>query len=1145
MIRTAVFLALLFIFAPNPATAASSTGGQPGGMPDSDESAIRGLVERYLSTWTAKDIDGLSSCWTNNTPDNGVLLEAVTQTRARDFEFNDLAVTRVAAGADEATARVTVQVRMTNRATHEVEGVKWVKTFSFRRENGGWKIVREVSAVSDLLARLRMQSLPPERSRLLDDEPDLIGEELCRALSREADWILGKGKTAEGLGVLELAVEVARRAGGKPREADALVNLALRNRVAGNPEAALASYHKALMIYAAIPDESKMAAVETGLGGVYYQTHEFTTAAEHYRNAVKLYQANGDPDSEASAWHSLGNVAYMEGDWLLALEHYTKSVEIQERLAAVAGDRESAMRKQAVASAYHALGMVQQELGDYTAAETAYQTSLLRSTASGDRPSMARTHESLGTLYRLQHDFAGAVREYQVAVRLNEPDPGRTKDLARDARLFAGIGNAYAAEQRLPAALESLQRSLALYEQLKDEQGAATTLGALGAVYLAQRSYDPAIEHDRQALQRYDALHDQGAMALMRVRIGLVRSAQGQHEEALAEYVRALSWFETSKDQATRSAVLVLAAAEHAALGHIEEALDFVSKSVAAADASGSFDVISQGHLVAAEVYRRAGDMDQALREGREAITARERFRAAQPAGTDEAFFPDATPPYLAMVDVLAQRGRQVEAFDTAEQCRVVRFQERLGDGSIVTKGLTSEEQTSERRLRNQEQSLRRQVQLAGVQARPDLDPEQRASLDRALAAAVSARRRFEDVLYSSHPGLRQLRGRSEPGTHADAAALLDSRTALLAYTVTESRTYLFVLARDAVTPPDKVTTRRRLPQESGVIVRAYSIDITQTELQHRVLGLREILAQQTTVDAAARDLYDLLVKPAEVHLVGKRRLLVVPDGVLWAVPFQSLQSRDGHYVIEDYAVGYGQSLTALLAANGAQKSPVPATGSRLVAVGVDETDTNATEHLRSLRPDLRIEPLRYAEAESRGVVATLPPRLGLALTGREVRQGWPPEEARGARKLHVAVPCVLNDSSPLHSVIGMWSVPQSGERLIDTLDIIGLEQSARLVVLSRVYGEPGLTDPGAGAITMAWAWYVAGAPTTVYTQWLVDAPSTSALMSRFHSALSTPGTGGALRPSEALRSAILKLLRGPTAHPYFWAGITVLGDAQ
>jgi CHAT domain-containing protein len=116
---------------------------------------------------------------------------------------------------------------------------------------------------------------------------------------------------------------------------------------------------------------------------------------------------------------------------------------------------------------------------------------------------------------------------------------------------------------------------------------------------------------------------------------------------------------------------------------------------------------------------------------------------------------------------------------------------------------------------------------------------------------------------------------------------------------------------------------------------------------------------------------------------------------------------------------------------------------------------------------------------------------------------------------------------------------------LIDTLDIIGLEQSARLVVLSRVYGEPGLTDPGAGATTMAWAWFVAGAPTTVYTQWLVDAPSTSALMSRFHLALSTSGTGGALRPSEALRSATLKLLRGPTAHPYFWAGITVLGDAQ
>ena len=79
----------------------------------------------------------------------------------------------------------------------------------------------------------------------------------------------------------------------------------------------------------------------------------------------------------------------------------------------------------------------------------------------------------------------------------------------------------------------------------------------------------------------------------------------------------------------------------------------------------------------------------------------------------------------------------------------------------------------------------------------------------------------------------------------------------------------------------------------------------------------------------------------------------------------------------------------------------------------------------------------------------------------------------------------------------------------------------------------------------MAWAWFVAGTPTIVYTQWLVDAPATTTLMVGLRRALTTPRAAGALRASEALRVATLELLRGPTTHPFYWAGFAVMGDAR
>jgi CHAT domain-containing protein len=92
--------------------------------------------------------------------------------------------------------------------------------------------------------------------------------------------------------------------------------------------------------------------------------------------------------------------------------------------------------------------------------------------------------------------------------------------------------------------------------------------------------------------------------------------------------------------------------------------------------------------------------------------------------------------------------------------------------------------------------------------------------------------------------------------------------------------------------------------------------------------------------------------------------------------------------------------------------------------------------------------------------------------------------------------------------------------------------------VLSACETGRGRVGRGEGLIGLSWAFFVAGCPTTVVSQWSVDSESTSRLMLGFHRALAR----GRSR-AEASRDAALALKRDRRwAHPFHWAPFIVVG---
>src|SRR5215470_3041873 len=151
-------LALSLIIVSPAAPQSKSSSSIPASHQSSAESAARAVVEKYFALYAAKDLDGLMSLWSEQSPD----LESRKQEMQKLFagyekiEVKSLAVHRVTIAGEKARLRVDVEINALEAKTG-----KPAAGFGLRKqvmecvkENGVWRVRREGSAFENLAATL-------------------------------------------------------------------------------------------------------------------------------------------------------------------------------------------------------------------------------------------------------------------------------------------------------------------------------------------------------------------------------------------------------------------------------------------------------------------------------------------------------------------------------------------------------------------------------------------------------------------------------------------------------------------------------------------------------------------------------------------------------------------------------------------------------------------------------------------------------------------------------------------------------------------------------------------------------------------------------------------------------------------------------
>jgi CHAT domain-containing protein/tetratricopeptide (TPR) repeat protein len=363
-----------------------------------------------------------------------------------------------------------------------------------------------------------------------------------------------------------------------------------------------------------------------------------------------------------------------------------------------------------------------------------------------------------------------------------------------------------------------------------------------------------------------------------------------------------------------------------------------------------------------------------------------------------------------------------------------------------------------------------------------------RGEIHRAAAVADSSRARVMSEKVAQAPGA----GRIE----------IRRRTAgpiLLSYWLAPFRSHLWLIGPKGV-------SHFVLPGEAeiAVLARRYTAAI---ERGHDPLGKD---------NPAGRALFETLLGPARALIPRGASVIVVPDGCLHGLNFETLIAGDPapHYWIEDVTVSVAPALGVLQSPPSRRVAPA-----RLLFLGDPALADPAFPTLTHLKEEAQIIRRNFP-----GPSATL-------LT----REAAHPAAYQAANPgeyslIHFATHAVANAESPLNSAV-ILSDAGEGYKLY-AKDVIVQRLQAHLVTISACRSAGAKSYAGEGLIGFTWAFLQAGARNVVAGLWNADDAATADIMAAFYEKL----VSGA-RPAEALRFAKLKLVkqRGPHRMPYYW----------
>lgn len=342
-----------------------------------------------------------------------------------------------------------------------------------------------------------------------------------------------------------LKAQAAARAAGDVRgEAEALNYIAYAHRSQSLLDLAREEAQQSVALYAEAGDRWGQAQGYNTLGLIEADDGRFADALQNHLKALEIREQDGDKEGLSYTFNNLGNVYRNMGDHQRALEYHQRGLALKIELG----------NKSSEAFSHHNMGLVHFAMKDYDGALAAYRRGMAIREQLNDPRGIAVSLNAIGQVQALTNP-AEALETYARALALRRQTGDERGEMATElnrADLYRRMG-------RLPDAVRTLTRVMALGARLEAPLMSSNALKALAEIEAARGNYDAAY----QAQLRYQAARDQifnQDTATRFRRLETARDTERQRQQIqLLERDNALRDAELTRVRTTRSALGVIA----------------------------------------------------------------------------------------------------------------------------------------------------------------------------------------------------------------------------------------------------------------------------------------------------------------------------------------------------------------------------------------------------------------------------------------------------------------------------------------------------------------------------------------------------------------------------------------------------------
>lgn len=730
------------------------------------------------------------------------------------------------------------------------------------------------------------------------------------------------------------------------------------------------------------------------------------------------------------------------------------------------------------------------------------------------------------------------------AVPLISQEPPQNLSYQVQIRREVVLGTAYCFLQQFEDSDRLLSTAMALASQHAPELSGDVYL-AQGVSAVVRSNYTTAREGFEHALQAARQQHDLFLEASALGNLGIVSTRSHRYDEAVGWYESALHVSEELGNRASLAKVKGNLGWCYLMLGDFDRALDLLQQ---AQKLSADLGAVKDEQIWVANIgalYTTTRDfksaelnLTQALaiatklqNRALQAITLNDLTRAAI-ARNDF----DRAAEYDAQADQLNRIAddRTYALYSVFNKGAIARGKGNLADAEKYFRQVIEQSAENASLRWEAQSSFAKTLVLEGAASRADAEFKQALSSIDAARSTLSAqdyRLSFLNTateFYNDYIDFLISRGRVEEALavaeHSRARTLaeglgvkltsLESKMAgateiargqhavILAYWLKPEHSYLWAITANKV-------TLFTLPADT-------EIDAAVQGYRKALVGPRDPLE---TANPTGQQLYQMLVAPAQKLIPANSRVVIIADGSLYGLNFETLlaPSLQLHYWIDDVTVSNANSLAMLRSSVAANPQPAK---SRLLLIG------------NPVSASSDFPPLPQAESEIHEVAAHFAEDQETVIDGpKATAASYMGGDPSDFSYIHFVAHGTASRLSPLDSAVILS--PQGDAYKLYARDIVEKPLRADLVTISACYGSGNRAYSGEGLVGLSWAFLRAGARNVIAALWEANDVSTPKLMDAMYTRI---GSGD--DPAIALRKAKLALLHSGSVYrrPFYWA---------